>query len=96
MLPIDIQFDVQTQDIVASISHSFIQKIQRKLLEWAYKTANEVEKRGQNTPKSNMIEISDAPGWNWEILSLSDKSHSKENIRSVIYGKIPLILLLSM
>ena len=31
-----------------------------------------------------MIEVLDAPGWNWEILSLSDKKHSKGNIKSVI------------
>ena len=44
MLPIDIQFGVRTPDIVASTSHGYIQKLQRRL-DWAYKTANEVDKK---------------------------------------------------
>ena len=39
-----------------------------------------------------MIEMLDALGWNWEVLSLSDKKHSKGNIKSVIDGKLPLIM----
>ena len=39
-----------------------------------------------------MIKTLDAPGWNQEILSLSDKKHSKGNIKSVIDAKIPLIM----
>ena len=44
MLPIDITFGVQTPDIVAPISHGYIQKLQKRL-EWAYKTADEVSKK---------------------------------------------------
>ena len=43
MLPFDIQFGVQTPDIVASTPHSYIQKLQRRL-DWAYKTADKVSK----------------------------------------------------
>ena len=39
-----------------------------------------------------MIEMLGVPGWNWEILSLSDKKHSRGNIKSAIEGKIPLIM----
>ena len=38
MLPINIQFGVQTPCVVASTSHYYIQKLQRRL-EWAYKIA---------------------------------------------------------
>ena len=34
-LPIDIQFGVRTLDIVASTSHGYIQKLQRRL-DWQY------------------------------------------------------------
>ena len=44
MLPIDIQFGVQTPDIIASASHNYLQKLQKRL-EWAYKTADEVSKK---------------------------------------------------
>ena len=44
MLPIDVQFGVRTPDIVASTSHGYIQKLQGRL-DWAYKTANEVNKK---------------------------------------------------
>ena len=44
MLPIDIQFGVQTPDIVTSTLHNYIQKFQRRL-DWTYKTANEVSKK---------------------------------------------------
>ena len=44
MLPIDLQFGAQTPDILASTSHSYIQKLQRRL-KWAYKTADEVSKK---------------------------------------------------
>ena len=44
MLPIDVQFGVRTWDIVASTSHSFIQKLQKRL-EWAYKSAEEISKK---------------------------------------------------
>ena len=41
MLPIDEQFGVRTPDTIASTSHGYIQKLQRRL-DWAYETANEV------------------------------------------------------
>ena len=41
MLPIDEQFGVRTPDTIASTSHGYIQKLQRRL-DRAYKTANEV------------------------------------------------------
>ena len=44
MLPIDVQLDVRTSDIVASTSHGYIQKLQRRL-DWAYKIANDVNKK---------------------------------------------------
>ena len=79
MLPIDIQFGVQTPDINASTLHSYIQKLQRRL-EWAYKTSDEVSKRSQNIPKSNMIETLDAPVWSQDILSLSDKGIQRKTL----------------
>ena len=42
MLPIDIQFGIKTPHIVASTSHGHIQQVQRRL-DWAYKTANQVQ-----------------------------------------------------
>ena len=54
MLPIDVQFGVRTPDIVASTSHGFIQKHQRRL-DWAYKTANEVNKKESELSKKGMI-----------------------------------------
>ena len=50
MLPIDIQFGVRTPDIVASTSHGYIKKLQRRL-DWAYKTANEVIKKESESSK---------------------------------------------
>ena len=91
MLPIDVQFGVWAQDIVASTLHSYIQKLQRRL-EWAYKIANKVSKKESECSKNDIIKISDAPGWNQEILSLSDKKQSKGNLKSVIDRKIPLIM----
>ena len=44
MLPVDIQFGVQTSDVVASTLYSYIQKLQRRL-EWAYKIPNIVSKK---------------------------------------------------
>ena len=44
ILPIDVPFDVRTPDIVASTSHGYIQKLQRRL-NWAYKTAYEFNKK---------------------------------------------------
>ena len=44
MLPIDEQFGVRTPDIVASTSHGYIQKLQRRL-DWACKPANGVNKK---------------------------------------------------
>ena len=44
MLPIDVKFGVRTPDIIASTSHGYIQKLQRRL-DWAYKTAYKVSKR---------------------------------------------------
>ena len=76
MLPIDITFGVRTPDIVVSTSHGYIQKLQKRL-EWAYKTADEVSKKKSECSKSDMVETLDAPGWNWEILSLSHKKHPK-------------------
>ena len=50
MLPIDIKFGILTPDIVASTSHGYIQKLQKRL-EWAYKTTDKIIKRSQNIPK---------------------------------------------
>ena len=44
MLSFDIQFSLQAPDTLASTSHSYIQKLQRRM-EWAYKTANETSKK---------------------------------------------------
>ena len=44
MLPIDIQFGVQTPDVVASTSYSYIQKLQRRL-EWEYEIDNKVSEK---------------------------------------------------
>ena len=58
MLPVDVQFGVRMPEIVASTSHSYIQKLQKRL-EWAYKTALGVSKGNKNVPKSNMIKMLD-------------------------------------
>ena len=44
MLPIDVHFGVRTPDIVSSTSHSYIQKVQKRL-QWAYKSAQEICKK---------------------------------------------------
>ena len=41
LLPIDIEYGVRTGDLVASTTHSYVQKLQKRL-EWAYKKAQEV------------------------------------------------------
>ena len=46
MLPINVQFGVQTPDTVASTSHSYIQKLQRRL-DWAYEIADKVPHTGE-------------------------------------------------
>ena len=45
-----LQVGVRTPDIVASMLHCYILKIQRRL-DWAYKTANEVNKRDSECSK---------------------------------------------
>ena len=50
MLPIDVQFGVRTPDIIASTSHGYIQKLQRRL-EWAYKTANVINQKESECSK---------------------------------------------
>ena len=50
MLPIDVQFGVKTPDMVASISHGYIQRIQKRL-DWAYKITHEVSKKEEHSKK---------------------------------------------
>ena len=50
MLSFDVKFGVRTPDIVASTSHGYIKKLQRRL-DWAYKTASEVNKRESKNSK---------------------------------------------
>ena len=50
MLPIDVHFSVRTPDIVASTSHGYIQKLQKRL-NWTYKTAHEVSKKESECSK---------------------------------------------
>ena len=56
LLPIDVQFSVTTPDIVASTSHGYTQKFQKRL-NWENKTAHEVSKRNQNIQKEGMAEM---------------------------------------
>ena len=44
MLPIDVLFGVRTPDIVASNSHDYIHKLQKRL-GWVYTTTNDVNKK---------------------------------------------------
>ena len=49
-LPINVQFSVRTPDIVSSMSHSYVQKLQKRL-EWAYKLAQEISKKDSEYSK---------------------------------------------
>ena len=91
MLLIDVQFNVRTTDIVASTSHSYIQKCQRRLY-WAYKTANEVNKKESEHSKKQYDQNIRCTELEPGILSLSDKKPSKESTKLVIDGKISLIM----
>ena len=55
MLPIYVQFGVRTPDTVSSTSHSFIQKLQKRL-EWAYKWAQEISKKESEHSKTRYNE----------------------------------------
>ena len=50
MLPIYVQFGVRTPDIVPSTSHSYIQKLQKRL-DWAYKSAQDISKKESECSK---------------------------------------------
>ena len=50
MLPIDIEFGVQTPSILTSTTQSYGQKLQ-SMIQWAYKTAQEVSKKECNRSK---------------------------------------------
>ena len=91
ILPIDVQFGVRTPDIVVSTSHGYIQKFQRRL-DWAYKTANVISQKESECSKKWYDQNVKALSWNQEILSWLDKKLSKGSIKSVIDGKIPLVM----
>ena len=50
MLPVNVQFGVRTPDIVSSMSHTYVQKLQKRL-EWAYKLAQEISKKESECSK---------------------------------------------
>ena len=50
MLPIDVEFVVWTPYILASTTQAYVQKLQNRL-QWAYKTAQEVNKKERDRSK---------------------------------------------
>ena len=95
MLPIDIMFGVQTPDIVASTSHSDIQKLQKRL-EWAYKTADEISKKESECSKKQYNQNIRCTRLELEDLFLVRQKAFKGKHKISNRWEIPLIMWLSI
>ena len=87
MLPIDVQFGVRTPDIVAPTSHGYIQKLQKRL-NWAYKTAHDVNKKESEHSKRKYDQNVKCTKLEPQDLVLVRQKAFNESIKLAIDGKI--------
>ena len=89
-IPINFQFGVRTPDIVPSTSHSYVQKLLKRL-EWAYKSAQEISKKESEHSKMRYDRNVTCTKFEPGDLVLVRQEAFKESIKLVIDGKTPIL-----